>query len=222
LHSRPTKPRCSAGSGNGSASSGPDYLNTSVVAREDPPSPLMFETLSCEWLTANPLWRAPRIHGELQMLGIAVSERTVSRIIRTIRSRPRLKPGRRFCPITSLRSCRLTSLGFRRSGCKSYSCSLVLEHRRREVLHFNVTDHPRPNGWHNRWSKDSRTAKRLDLIRDRDGVYGNEVGARLRTLRIEEVLTAPQSPWQNPYAERLIGSIRRECLNHCIILKLVT
>ena len=50
------------------------------------------------------------------------------------------------------------------------------------------------------------------LIRDRDGVYGNEVGARLRSLRIEEVLTAPQSPWQNAYVERLIGSVRRECL----------
>ena len=56
------------------------------------------------------------------------------------------------------------------------------------------------------------------LIRDRDGVYGNEVPRRLKSLRIEEVLTAPQSPWQNAYAERLIGCIRRECLNHFIIL----
>jgi putative transposase len=68
---------------------------------------------------------------------------------------------------------------------------LVLEHRRREVLHFNITDHP-TSEW--------------------------VAQPRLRTLRIEEVLTAPQSPWQNAYGERLIGSIRRECLNHCIIL----
>jgi putative transposase len=56
------------------------------------------------------------------------------------------------------------------------------------------------------------------LIRDRDGVYGNEVRRRLQSLDIREVLTAPQSPWQNAYAERLIGSIRRECLDHFIIL----
>ena len=56
------------------------------------------------------------------------------------------------------------------------------------------------------------------LLRDRDGVYGNEVRLRIASLGIEEVLTAPQSPWQNPYAERLIGSIRRDCLNHFVIL----
>jgi transposase InsO family protein len=56
------------------------------------------------------------------------------------------------------------------------------------------------------------------LIRDRDGVYGDEARSRLKSLGIEEVLTAPRSPWQNAYAERLIGSIRRECLNHFIVL----
>ena len=80
--------RSSAGSGSGSASSGPDYLKPTVVAEEDPPLALSFGSLSCAWLAANPLWRAPRIHGELKMLGIAISERTVSRIIQTIRSRP--------------------------------------------------------------------------------------------------------------------------------------
>jgi len=55
-------------------------------------------------------------------------------------------------------------------------------------------------------------------IRDRNAVYGNEVGQRLQSLSIEEVLTVPHSPWQNAYAERLIGSIRRECLNHSIVL----
>jgi len=96
---------------------------------------------------------------------------------------------------------------------------LVVEHRRREVLHFNVTDHP-TSGWVAQQMVEAfadREAPRY-LIRDRDGVYGNEVRGRLRSLRIEEVLTAPQSPWQNAYAERLIGSIRRECLNHFIIL----
>ena len=56
------------------------------------------------------------------------------------------------------------------------------------------------------------------LLRDRDGVYGSDVRSRIASLQIEEVLTAPRSPWQNPYAKRLIGSIRRECLDHFIIL----
>jgi transposase InsO family protein len=56
------------------------------------------------------------------------------------------------------------------------------------------------------------------IIRDRDRVYGDDVRLRIASLGIQEVLTAPQSPWQNPYAERLIGSIRRDCLNHFVIL----
>jgi transposase InsO family protein len=96
---------------------------------------------------------------------------------------------------------------------------LVLEHRRREVLHFNVTDHP-TSGWVAQQMVEAFADREVPryLIRDRDGVYGNEVRRRLHSLRIEEVLTAPQSPWQNAYAERLIGSIRRECLNHFVIL----
>ena len=96
---------------------------------------------------------------------------------------------------------------------------LVLEHRRREVLHFNVTEHPTAT-WTSQQIVEAfvdRDAPRY-LIRDRDGVYGNEVRLRIASLSIEEVLTAPRSPWQNPYAERLIGSIRRDCLNQFVIL----
>src|SRR3954469_1925225 len=95
----------------------------------------------------------------------------------------------------------------------------VLEHRRREVLHFGVTEHPTA-AWTSQQIVEAfayRDAARY-LIRDRDSIYGNDVRKRIATLGIEEVLTAPQSPWQNPYAERLIGSIRRECLNHFVIL----
>lgn len=95
---------------------------------------------------------------------------------------------------------------------------LVLEHRRREVLHFNVTDHP-TSAWVAQQMMEAfgdRTAPRY-VIRDRDGVYGDEVRRRLENLGIHEVLTAPQSPWQNAYAERLIGSIRRDCLNHFLV-----
>jgi len=97
---------------------------------------------------------------------------------------------------------------------------LVLEHRRREVLHFNVTDHP-TSAWVAQQMLEAfgdRVAASRYLIRGRDGVYGCEVRLRLESMGIQEVLTAPQSPWQNGYAERLIGSIRRECLNHFVIL----
>ena len=90
---------------------------------------------------------------------------------------------------------------------------IVLEHRRREVLHFNVTEHPTA-AWTSQQIIEAFSDRDVPryLIRDRDGVYGNEVRLRIAALNIEEVLTAPQSPWQNPYAERLIGSIRRDCL----------
>jgi hypothetical protein len=95
----------------------------------------------------------------------------------------------------------------------------LLEHRRREVLHFAVTEHPTAA-----WDRAADYRSRCDrdaprfLVRDRDSIYGIEVRAQIAALGMEEVLTAPQSPWQNPYAERLIGSIRRECWNHIVIL----
>jgi putative transposase len=87
------------------------------------------------------------------------------------------------------------------------------------VLHFNVTEHP-TSAWVAQQFVEAFADRETPryLIRDRDGVYGDEVRTRLKSLCVEEVLTAPQSPWQNAYAERLIGSIRRECLNHFIIL----
>jgi hypothetical protein len=87
---------------------------------------------------------------------------------------------------------------------------LVLEHHLREVLHFNVTDHP-TSAWVSQQITEAfggRAAPRY-FIRDRDGVYGAEVSRRLQALSIEEILTAAQSPWQNGYVERLIGSVRR-------------
>jgi transposase InsO family protein len=83
---------------------------------------------------------------------------------------------------------------------------IVLEHRRRRVLHFNVTDHPTA-AWTAQQIVEAFADRNVPryLIRDRDSVYGNDVGERISSMGIEEVLTAPRSPWQNPYAERLIG-----------------
>jgi transposase InsO family protein len=96
---------------------------------------------------------------------------------------------------------------------------LVLSHDRRRVVHFNVTDSPTA-----RWTTLQivqafpwDTAPRF-LLRDRDAIYGEEVQRALSNCGIEDVPTAPRSPWQNAYVERLIGSIRREFLDHVIIL----
>src|SRR5436305_6622665 len=96
---------------------------------------------------------------------------------------------------------------------------IVLEHDRRKVLHFNITEHP-TGAWTAQQIVEAfadRDAAQY-LIHDRDSKYSAEVRLRINSLRMQEILTAPRSPWQNPYAERLIGSIRRESLNHYIIL----
>jgi putative transposase len=96
---------------------------------------------------------------------------------------------------------------------------IALAHKRRRVLQFNVTEHPTAE-----WTAQQiieafpEDAAPRYLMRDRDGVYGHYFRTRVEGMGITEVLTAARSPWQNPFAERLIGSIRRECLNHAIVM----
>jgi transposase InsO family protein len=95
---------------------------------------------------------------------------------------------------------------------------VVLSHERRRVVHFGVTEHPTEE-----WTmQQMREAFPWDqapryLLRDRDAIYGKDFAAMTRDMGMEEVLTAPRSPWQNPFAERLVGSIRRECLDHVMV-----
>ena len=96
---------------------------------------------------------------------------------------------------------------------------IVLRHDRRRIVHFNVTEHPSAE-WTAQQMVDAfpwDTAPRY-LVRDRDQTYGAYFDTRVDGLGIEQVLTAPRSPWQNPFVERVIGSIRRECLDHVIVL----
>ena len=96
---------------------------------------------------------------------------------------------------------------------------LVLEHRRRRVLHFGVTGHP-TDQWLGQQLVEAFSERDAPcyLIRDRDGSYGSEFRRRIRGRGMKEVITAPRSPWQNAFAERRIGSIRRECLDHVVVL----
>jgi transposase InsO family protein len=96
---------------------------------------------------------------------------------------------------------------------------VVLRHERRRIVHFNVTAHP-TSAW---VTQQLREAFPFDqapryLIRDRVGTYGEAFRRCVESMGIEEVLIAPQSPWQNPFAERVIGTIRRDCLDHFIVI----
>src|SRR5215831_17925982 len=171
-----------------------------------------------QMVAANPLWRAPRIHGELKMLSIAISERTVSRILRGLR-RPPTQTWKTFLHNHLDQMVSIDFFTVPTITMKVLFVFIVLDQCRRQVLHFNITQHPNAA-----WTSQQIVEAFVDrdparyLIRDRDSIYGNDVRLRIASLGMEEVLSAPRSPWQNPYVERLIGSIRRECLNHFVIL----
>jgi transposase InsO family protein len=166
---------------------------------------------------ANPLWGAPRIHGELLKLGIELSQATVAKYMAR-RQKPLSQAWRTFLnnhvkDLVSTDFFVVPTLSFR-----VLFVFLVLAHHRRRVLHFNVTAHP-TSGWTAQQIAEAfpwDSAPRY-LLHDRDSIYGGPFRQRVRGMGVREVLTAPRSPWQNPYAERLIGSIRRECLDHIVV-----
>ena len=166
----------------------------------------------------NPLWGAPRILSELQILGVSVSESTVSRYMPRVR-KPPSQTRRTFLTNHASEIAATDFFTVPTATFRVLYCFVVLAHDRRKILHLNVTDQPTAQ-WTARqvvqafpWD----TAPRF-LLRDRDGIYGRQFRDRVANLGIEEVLAAPRGPWQSPYVERLIGSIRRECLDHVIVL----
>ena len=167
---------------------------------------------------ANPLWGAPRIHGELLKLGIDISERTVSRLMPKNR-KPPSQTWRTFLDNHIREMVSIDFLTVPTATFRVLYVLVVLAHDRRRVVYFNVTEHPTA-AWTAQQIIEAfpeDTAPRF-LLRDRDQIYGEEFRRRVAGMRIEEVMTAPHSPWQSPYVERLIGSIRRECLDHVIVL----
>ena len=182
-----------------------------------PPVSSQIRTLIRTLAQANPLWRAPRIHGELKKLGIEVSERTVSRILQTVK-RPPSQTWRAFLQNHIGEIVAIDFFTVQTIRLRVLFVFLVIEHRRRRVLHFGVTEHPTAE-WTGQQVIDAfseRDAKRY-LIRDRDSIYSHEFRRRIQSLGMKEVVTAPRSPWQNAFVERLIGSIRRECLDHVVV-----
>ena len=167
---------------------------------------------------ANPLWGAPRIHAELLKLGIDVAERTVSRLLPKRRSPPS-QTWRMFLTnhVRDLVSIDFVTVPTARL--RVLFVLVILAHHRRRVLHFNVTEHPTA-AWTAQQLVDTFPDDSAPpyLLRDRDSVYGHAFRQRVKGMGICEVLTAPYSLWQNPFAERLIGSIRREGLDHVLVL----
>jgi putative transposase len=167
---------------------------------------------------ANPTWGSPKIVLELKKLGIDVAKSTVERY----RPKDPRDPSPGWRTFLRLHAREIAAMDFfvvPTAELKVLFVLVILRHDRRRLLHCNVTEHPTAE-----W-----TAQQLVeafpfqsapgyLLRDGDAIYGQKVRRKLRALGIKEVVTAPASPWQNAYAERLIGTIRRELLDHVVVL----
>jgi putative transposase len=166
----------------------------------------------------NPTWGAPRIHGELLMLGFDVSERSISRWMRKAPHNP--EPGK--CWLAFLRNHReaIAAMDFFTVPTIKFSllyCFFVISHDRRRILHVNVTLHP-TGEWIVQQLREAFPFQpsHKHLILDRDRKYGLEVLAAIRSMEIQAVRTSFQSPWQNGIAERWVESCRRDLLDHVI------
>src|SRR5215467_2166429 len=166
----------------------------------------------------NPLWGAPRIHGELLKLGFEVAQSSVAKYM-VKRQRPPSQGWRTFLrnhapDIAAMDLFVVPTIGF-----EVLYALVIVRLGRRELIWINVTANPTAE-WVVRqiteafpWNEAPRY-----MIRDRDRIYGAVVTRRLRAMGIRDKPIAPASPWQNGFAERLIGSIRRECLDHFVVL----
>jgi len=167
---------------------------------------------------ANPLWGAPRIHGELLELGLTVSQATVSKYTPRQR-RPPSQVWRTFLKNHAQDLIALDFFTVPTATLRVLFVLVVLSHGRRRLRQFNITEHPTAE-WTGRQLIEAcgpEDSPRY-LVRDRDQVYGERFSRQARMLDIRETVTAPRSPWQNAYAERVIGSIRRECLDHIVVI----
>ena len=166
----------------------------------------------------NRLWGAPRIHGELLMLGCIVSQSTVAKYMVKHPYRSGGQTWKTFLEnhrdgIASMDFIIVPTIGF-----KLLYCLVILNHARRKIIHYAVTQVPTAP-WVARQLAEAFPWDEVPscLIRDNDPVFNGLVRRKLRLIGIRDRPIAPYSPWQNAYSERVNGSIRRECLNHILI-----
>jgi putative transposase len=165
---------------------------------------------------ANPLWGAPRIHGELLKLGVDVSQATVAKYMAR-RMTPPSQSWRSFLTNHLRQIAAADFFVVPTATCRLLFVLVILRYERRRIVHVAVTAHPTA-AW---TAQQLREAYPWDqhpryLVHDRDAAF-HAWTTTTAAIGIKEILTAPRSPWQNAYVERLIGSIRRECLDHVII-----
>ena len=183
-----------------------------------PKVPLEIRRLIREMSLANRLWGAPRIHGELLKLGIEVAQSTVAKYMaRSGRGRSQTWKTllhNHAAGIGAMDFLIVPTVGFR-----LHFVLIILRHQRRRLISLSVTAHPTAEWIARQITEAFPWDDAPDhLIRDRDASYGQAVTKRLAAMGIRDHPTAPKSPWQNGHAERLIGSIRRECLDHVVVL----
>ena len=183
-----------------------------------PKVPLEIRNLIWDMSAANPLWGAPRVHGELLKLGIDVGQTTVAKYMCRWR-RPPSQGWKTFLRnhadgIAAMDLFVVPTISF-----KLLYGLVVMSHDRRKILQLSTTEHP-PAEWIARQLTEAVGWEQAPeyIIHDRDSAYGEIFKRRLRAMGIRDRPTAARSPWQNGYCERLIGSIRRECLDHVTIL----
>jgi transposase InsO family protein len=182
-----------------------------------PKVPVEIRRLIREMSLANRLWGAPRIHGELLKLGIEVAQSTVAKYMaRSGRGRSQTRKTflhNHASGIGAMDFLIVPTVGFR-----LLFVLVILQHERRRLISLSVTNHPTAD-WIARQLTDAFPWDEAPdyMIRDRDGCYGRAVTKRLAAMSIRDHPIAPRSPWQNGHAERLIGSIRRECLDHVVV-----
>src|SRR6266404_2449067 len=182
-----------------------------------PKVPMEIRHLIREISLANPLWGAPRIHGELLKLGIEVAQSTVAKYM----AKSGRGPSQTWKAFLHNHAAGIAALDFLvvlTVGFKLLFVLVVLRYQRRRLISLSVTANPTAE-WIARQITDAFPWNEAPdyLIRDRDGSYGHVVTRRLAAMGISDHPTAPRSPWQNGHAERLIGSIRRECFDHAVI-----
>jgi putative transposase len=168
----------------------------------------------------NPTWGAPRIHGELRMLGFDISERTVLRWMRKLPRSP--EPAKRWAAFLANHREAIAAMDFFTAPTLTFGmiyCFFVISHDRRHILHCNTTRHP-TSAWISQQLREAfpdASAPKY-LILDRATTFGGQAIETIKSFGIEPKQTSFRSPWQNGIAERFVGSCRRDLLDHVIVL----
>jgi transposase InsO family protein len=184
-----------------------------------PKIPVEVRSLIRRMSVENPLWGAPRIHGELMKLGIEVAQSTVAKYMAKQRPGGSGQTWKTFLRNHAAGIGAMDFLVVPTVNFRLLFVLVILRHERRRLISLSVTDHPTAE-----WIAQQITeafpwdGAPTDLVRDRDAAYGHAVTKRLPAMGIRDHPIAPRSPWQNGHAERLIGVIRRECLDHVVVL----